>query len=304
MASISYEPQAGYCDSDGDGISDSKDKCPKLVGPAATAGCPDRDGDGVMDPDDACPDQAGVVKLAGCPDRDRDFVADKDDACPDEPGTVKLAGCPDDDNDGITYKEDKCPKVAGVPEHQGCPDTDKDGIPDNQDACPKEAGTPGAKGCPDRDNDLVSDRVDQCPDVWGTVANKGCPPQSPKSVKVTREKIEILDVVYFQTGSAKIKPQSYQLLRDVARVLKDNAWIKKIQVEGHTDDVGNLQTNMKLSKDRAASVLKFLVSEGIEEARLASEGFGPTKPIDPAKTKEARAKNRRVEFTILEQGDQ
>ncbi len=99
-------------------------------------------------------------------------------------------------------------------------------------------------------------------------------------------------------------PQSFQLLKDVAKVLKDNAWIKKIRVEGHTDDVGKIEKNMKLSKERAESVAAFLIKEGVDAARLEAEGYGPTKPIDPATTKEARATNRRVEFTILEQADQ
>lgn len=130
MASLSYEPAAGYCDGDGDGVSDGDDTCPTVAGPKINAGCPDRDKDGVMDADDACPDQPGVGKLAGCPDKDRDFIADKDDKCPDEPGSAKFQGCPDDDNDGIQNKEDKCPKVAGLPQYQGCHDTDKDGIED------------------------------------------------------------------------------------------------------------------------------------------------------------------------------
>ena len=189
--------------------------------------------------------------------------------------------------------------VPGLP-----PDTDKDGIEDSKDACPKEPGPANTQGCPDRDKDGVTDRVDKCPDVWGTAAAQGCQPETPKNIQLTRDKIVILDKVFFETGSAKIMAQSFQLLRDVGKVLKDNAWIKKIRVEGHTDDVGNMDKNMKLSKDRAEAVRQFLIKEGVDAGRLEAEGYGPTKPLDPATTKEARAKNRRVEFTILEQAAQ
>ena len=73
----------------------------------------------------------------------------------------------------------------------------------------------------------------------------------------------------------------------------------KVGVYGHTDSRGGLWFNMKLSKDRAASVMKYLVDHGIDKGRLESEGFGPKKPVAPNDTEEGRAKNRRVEFKIL-----
>jgi outer membrane protein OmpA-like peptidoglycan-associated protein len=73
----------------------------------------------------------------------------------------------------------------------------------------------------------------------------------------------------------------------------------KIEIQGHTDDVGGRDFNLDLSQRRADSVKRYLVEHGIEESRIKTVGFGPDKPIDPAKTSKARAKNRRIEFKVL-----
>jgi outer membrane protein OmpA-like peptidoglycan-associated protein len=73
----------------------------------------------------------------------------------------------------------------------------------------------------------------------------------------------------------------------------------RIGVYGHTDNVGSDATNLRLSKDRAASVMAYLVGKGINKGRLESEGYGETKPVQTNDTDEGRAKNRRVEFKIL-----
>ena len=114
-------------DSDMDGVSDKKDKCPDTpAGVAVDAnGCPlDTDGDGVPDHLDDCPTVAGLTSLKGCPDTDGDGVPDKDDKCPDTPKGWKVdaSGCPiDTDKDGLFDEEDDCPTVAGPKENKGCP---------------------------------------------------------------------------------------------------------------------------------------------------------------------------------------
>jgi outer membrane protein OmpA-like peptidoglycan-associated protein len=114
-------------DTDGDGIVDSKDKCPTVPGTAKYDGCPvpDRDGDGINDENDKCPDVKGVAKYQGCPipDRDGDGINDEEDKCPDVPGVARYQGCPvpDRDHDGVNDEEDKCPDVPGVKENNGCP---------------------------------------------------------------------------------------------------------------------------------------------------------------------------------------
>lgn len=114
-------------DSDMDGVSDKKDKCPNTPTGVAVdeKGCPiDSDGDGVADYIDDCPTIPGLTSLKGCPDTDNDGVADKDDKCPETPKGWKVdaTGCPlDQDNDGVSDSEDDCPTVAGPKNNKGCP---------------------------------------------------------------------------------------------------------------------------------------------------------------------------------------
>lgn len=117
---------------------------------------PDRDGDGIPDSRDQCPDVMGVAQYNGCPvpDSDNDGLTDDKDKCPTVPGLAKYDGCPIPDRDGdkINDEEDKCPDVAGVARLQGCPekDTDGDGVMDDLDRCPNEAGPASNNGCPER----------------------------------------------------------------------------------------------------------------------------------------------------------
>ena len=123
--------------------------------------------------------------------------------------------------------------------------------------------------------------------------------ESSKAV-VTREKIEILEKVFFDTNKTTIKPESYQLLNDVASVLRDYPDILKIRIEGHTDSRGSATSNLRLSQGRAAAVRDYLIKQGIDPSRLVSEGYGEDRPVDPAENAAAWEKNRRVEFVILE----
>ncbi|HEX3166425.1 MAG TPA: OmpA family protein [Chitinophagaceae bacterium] len=115
-------------DTDGDGIFDSRDKCPTVAGVAKYEGCPvpDTDKDGIFDDKDKCPDMPGYPELDGCPypDRDRDGVTDNKDRCPDEPGSTKNDGCPviDRDGDGVPDATDRCPDTPGPGSNYGCPE--------------------------------------------------------------------------------------------------------------------------------------------------------------------------------------
>jgi OOP family OmpA-OmpF porin len=280
----------------------------------------DRDHDGILDPSDACPDTPGIrsddPKENGCPDTDGDRIFDKDDACPKEPGIAsddpKKNGCPGDkDGDGILDKDDACPDVAGEanddPKKNGCPpDRDGDGIIDKEDACPDVPGIhsddPEKNGCPgDRDGDGIRDDKDACPDEKGKPdpdpEKNGC----PSLVRVTKTEIVILQQVQFKTGSDVILPASDELLTQVAQVLREHDAIRRVEVQGHTDNRGGAAYNKKLSERRAASVVRWLTERGgVDGSRLTPKGYGMDAPLDDNSTDEGRQRNRRVQFKIVD----
>lgn len=249
-------------DSDGDGIPNSTDDCPRIPedidGHQDADGCPelDNDLDGIADTIDECPDDA----------EDKDGFEDAD-------------GCPDVDNDadGLSDQIDQCPDEA----------EDKDGFEDDD-------------GCPDCDND--GDGVLECPEAIDKCPNDahqtedGCASKY-KNVVVTKKRIEIKQTVYFDTNKTSIKPVSFALLNEVAQALKDNPAIE-IRIEGHTDSRGSDSKNLRLSQGRAESVLTYLVGRGVSAKRLIAKGFGEGVPIADNRTQLGREQNRRVEFLI------
>jgi len=127
------------------------------------------------------------------------------------------------------------------------------------------------------------------------------PPPEPKRVEVTAETIKINDKILFETDKAVIRPESFDLMNEITQVIQDNPRIKKISIEGHTDDVGSKRYNQGLSERRAASVMTYLVEHGVDEGRLTSVGHGEEQPLVENDSDENREKNRRVEFIIIEQ---
>jgi OOP family OmpA-OmpF porin len=102
--------------------------------------------------------------------------------------------------------------------------------------------------------------------------------------------------ILFDTGKATLKPESAAALAPVGELLKNDAALK-LEIQGHTDNVGQAAANLKLSQDRAAAVKTYLVQTfGIPAARLTPAGFGDTKPVAPNTAEEGRAQNRRVEL--------
>lgn len=121
-----------------------------------------------------------------------------------------------------------------------------------------------------------------------------------KLVKVTEQKIEILQSIQFEIDKDVIRAESEPILQAVASVLAAHAEIAKVRVEGHTDNLGPEDLNLRLSDKRAAAVRRWLVEKGgVDAGRLEAKGFGPTQPIAPNTSREGRAKNRRVDFKIL-----
>jgi len=104
--------------------------------------------------------------------------------------------------------------------------------------------------------------------------------------------------VYFDTGKSDIKPESKSTIVEIVKMLKQSSKLK-LFVVGHTDIDGSLESNIKLSSDRAASVVKALIENGIQAARLKSSGVGPYCPVESNRTEGGKAKNRRVELVEM-----
>ena len=131
-------------------------------------------------------------------------------------------------------------------------------------------------------------------------AKKEEPPAPPPRVEIRDNKIEFKEKIQFAEAKATILPQSFSLLDDIVKVIKENEQIKKLAIEGHASAEGDAKRNLTLSDDRAKAVMKYCVDHGIDAKRLTAKGFGVTKPIADNKTEEGKVKNRRVEFTILD----
>jgi OOP family OmpA-OmpF porin len=204
----------------------------------------------------------------------------------------------DSDADGVPDDMDKCPGTApNTPvDANGCElDSDGDGVVDSKDKCP---GTPrgtkvDADGCPvdgDADGDGVKDSKDQCP---GT----------PAGSKVNDVGCEIGEIilrgVVFETGKADITPTSALILDSVAAGAAGRPGTK-VEIRGHTDDVGSEALNMDLSRRRAEAVKAYLVSKGASAADLTTVGLGEMQHITSNDTPENREQNRRVTLQFLD----
>ncbi|MGB1017027.1 MAG: OmpA family protein, partial [Nannocystaceae bacterium] len=257
----------------------------------------DADGDGVPDPgqrarrEDACPLVAGVKALRGCPDQDRDGLKDSDDACPFEAGPASRNGCPgliDSDNDGFfdphqyqipAGKEDRCPGVAGVAEYNGCPvpDSDEDGIDDLHDEC-----------------------IDDPENINGYEDEDGCPDVIPLPV---RKILGTIQGIHFGFLSAALTEDSKPIIARAAKVLAKYPDMH-LQIQGHTDSDGDPEFNLDLSRKRAESVRQELIRSGVAEDRLSAIGYGGEQPVESNENESGRAKNRRIEFRLLDKDGQ
>jgi large repetitive protein len=241
-------------------------------------GCvdPDNDQDGIADAPDICPNEAevknGYRDEDGCPD----------EALDDKAGGLAIAYTGDTDGDGLNDDQDRCSKQAedkdGFEDFDGCPepDNDKDGLADADDKCPLEAET-----------------------INGNQDEDGCPDQGRSKVRLDKDRIVILDKVYFATGKDIILERSFSLLEQVASVLRANPQVELVRIEGHTDDQGADAKNLDLSQRRASGVRRYLIDAGIAAERLEAVGYGETRPTDTNKTAAGRENNRRVEFNIV-----
>lgn len=118
------------------------------------------------------------------------------------------------------------------------------------------------------------------------------------TIKYDMPRVITLDNVYYDTGKSTLRSTSYQSLNNLAELLYYKKKMR-IEVSGHTDDVGSDDTNQRLSKARANSVRSYLIKKGIAADRLTAVGYGESKPIAANDTPEGRQKNRRTEVRIL-----
>jgi outer membrane protein OmpA-like peptidoglycan-associated protein len=253
--------------------------------PAERAPMPvDSDRDGFFDPQDACPAQPGVAPN-GCPapappaDSDKDGIPDPSDPCPTEAEDgaqpTPTDGCPnkDADGDGVLLPADLCPTVKGVAPDGCVHDKDADGIVDEVDKCPEQPET--KNGFQDED---------------------GCPDELPKEVAKFSG---VIKGIQFDFGKATIRKESNKLLDEAVAVLKQYPDLR-ISISGHTDNVGDAQTNLELSQQRAAAVKDYLVGKGIDTGRIETRGAGANEPVADNATDKGRQENRRIEFKLLQ----
>jgi len=118
--------------------------------------------------------------------------------------------------------------------------------------------------------------------------------------KLKEKQTIVIHNIHFASGKATITPDSYPILDQIVQLLKANPNVK-IEIAGHTDSVGSEMYNLRLSEARANAVRDYLIQHGISADRLIARGYGESRPIAPNTTREGRAKNRRVEFTVLSQ---
>lgn len=202
----------------------------------------------------------------------------------------------DSDGDGVPDGRDRCP---GTPPGQpvnavGCGDADRDGVYDDSDRCP---GTPegdpvNAVGCGDADRDGVHDDLDACPDtpLGSNVDARGCIVLPPALV---------LEGIVFEYDSAVIQAASEPVLARALQLLRDNP-DARVEIGGHTDDVGSRSYNLELSRQRAQAVLDWLVAHGLDAGRFEVRGYGSSQPRVPNVDDASRSENRRIEFRHIE----
>jgi len=227
---------------------------------------PDTDGDGLRD---------GV-----------EVDHDTDPTNPDTDGDGLMDGAEDADGDGDLDSAETDPRVA---------DTDEGGVSDGWEH-EHEGHDPRNASDDDSDHDGVADDRDECPGTHRNVAvdARGCAVLGAQIV---------VEGITFATGSAEILPASAATLDGAIALLRDNP-TARVEVGGHTDNVGEPAFNMRLSQQRADSVRRYLIQHGIEGSRLTTRGYGQTRPRDTNDTEEGRARNRRIEFTHLNAGEE
>lgn len=276
----------GNIDIDGDGIPNYRDKCPtnsEKVGKEVykqgnLRGCPiDDDLDSVPNYLDKCPNtlKDHLVDSYGCLEKNLTLSStlpkDKQDNLEK-----------DFDNDGIVDSVDQCPENTSVEvskgilkkgSRRGCPvDNDEDGVLDYEDNC---LNTPS-------DLIVVHEESDQ----------KGCQ-------LLTTETFISSGHFDFARRSAELPPSAMKYLDTILTRIRSIQLLRKIEIIGYTDSVGNAKTNKILSIDRATTVANYFILKGIDKHIITITGLGELHPIASNKTLIGRSRNRRIEIRII-----
>ncbi len=117
-------------------------------------------------------------------------------------------------------------------------------------------------------------------------------------IKIDPPRNFVLENVYFDTGKSTLKPNSNKALNNLAEVLKLKSTME-VEIQGHTDDVGKPEENLKLSQERADAVKNYLVSKGIAAGRVTAKGYGHTMPVADNSTEKGRSQNRRTSLKVI-----
>lgn len=323
---IAFGVDSTGCPADGDGdrVPDFRDDCPdneasQLVAGVTGQGCPvDGDGDGVPTYRDTCPSDSDEVLVSGvdsegCPlDSDGDGAIDAFDRCPANTASelafgVDPGGCPlDTDGDGVADYADRCPRntdaqLAFGVDSRGCPeDRDRDQVPDYRDRCPANTAEETAagvteEGCPlDSDGDGVADFADACPQSLPDVVidDRGCGKTATRTVVYSSD-------INFAVGKDQLNAAAEGRLKELVATL-DMAYVVRIVVRGHTDDIGSEVANRALSRRRAENVRRVLVAADVPARLITSRGLGEAEPVATNDTEAGRARNRRFDVVIEE----
>ena len=276
-------------DTDGDGLKDGEEVNKYKTDPLKA----DTDGDGLTDGDEVMKYKTDPLKA----DTDGDGLNDNDELMKYKTDPLKA----DTDGDGLK-DGDELMKYKTDPLKA---DTDMDGLKDGDEVMkyktdPLKADTDG-DGLKDGEevNNFKTDPLKKDTD-GGTVddgveVKRGTNPLNADDDVVKVGVPMILEGVTFASGKSDITPESAIILEQSLKTMNIYPEIQ-VEIGGHTDNVGRKSSNVKLSQKRADSVKDWLVSKGVDPARITTKGYGPDQPIVPNDTPDNKRKNRRIEF--------
>jgi outer membrane protein OmpA-like peptidoglycan-associated protein len=140
----------------------------------------------------------------------------------------------------------------------------------------------------------LEDDEDSCPDLLGPISSKGCPVVDTAIIQAVAKAAKH---IYFLTGSYELSKSSYAHLDAISQIMLKNQGLKLL-IEGHTDNVGTMDSNQKLSENRVVAVIAYLKATGVKEERLKFNAYGQSRPIESNALAKGREANRRVELSV------